>query len=702
MEVVYENVSRETFYTSADLLTLLDEIHIEDYFQKSKGIEFYNIPCAFDIETYSFYEGDKKRAAMYIWQFSIAGLCIIGRTWEDFENMMTSLSDHLGLHEKKQLFIYVHNLAYEFQFIRKRFTWSKVFAVEERKPVYALTDSGLMFRCSYMLSGFALSSVAKNLEYKITKLDTLDYETARNSSTPLSDKEIMYCLNDIKIVVLYIAELLQDEYNLNTIPITKTGFVRRFCRESCMKDFETHGTFKRLKYQQLMDQMQLTVEEFNQLHRAFQGGFCHESSWYSGKVCRDGVSKDETSAYPFVMVAMQYPISSPEHIEIKDRKDFAENLALYCCCFDVCFEDLEATTPFENYISVSRCWIKEVVSENNGRVVTARKIWTTITEQDFFIIKKMYAWKNMKVANFMRFKRDYLPRDFVKSILTLYADKTTLKGVEGMEREYVSKKGMLNACYGMAVTSPMRDEIRYGSEWSTSYPDAEKAIEKYNKDKNRFLYYPWGVWVTAYARARLMNAILEIGAEDYMYSDTDSVKYLHPEKHEDYFRKENEKALMLLQEACKYHHLNEKYIRPKTVKGEEKLLGVWEDDGTYKRFKGLRAKCYLTEDPEGNLHLTVSGLNKKKTVPWMLQAFGDNDKVFENFRVGLSVPAEATGKNTHTYVDEEAGGMLTDYLGNAAAYHELSFVHLEAGPYDLSLTEDYKNYILSINEESAE
>ena len=29
--------------------------------------EIYNVPCAFDIETTSFYEEGKKRAIMYIW-----------------------------------------------------------------------------------------------------------------------------------------------------------------------------------------------------------------------------------------------------------------------------------------------------------------------------------------------------------------------------------------------------------------------------------------------------------------------------------------------------------------------------------------------------------------------------------------------------------------------------------------------------------
>ena len=51
-------------------------------------------------------------------------------------------------------------------------TFDKVFAIEERKVLKAITTDGVEYRCSYQLSGYSLSVVAKNLtKHKIQKLE---------------------------------------------------------------------------------------------------------------------------------------------------------------------------------------------------------------------------------------------------------------------------------------------------------------------------------------------------------------------------------------------------------------------------------------------------------------------------------------------------------------------------------------------------
>ena len=307
-----------------------------------------------------------------------------------------------------------------------------------------------------------------------------------------------------------------------------------------------------------------------------------------------------------------------------------------------------------------------------------------------------------------RYKRGYLPKDFVRSVLELYKSKTELKGLEGNDKNgvpysvtYLNRKEMLNSCYGMTVTDIVRDDIIYEDDWREETPDLNESIEKYNTNKGRFLFYPWGVWTTACARTSVWSAIFNL-KDDYIYSDTDSVKFKNPEKHMEYFKKYNRIITEQLNETCTHFGFPEDYVHPKNNKGEEKQLGIWDFDGLYKKFKTLGAKRYMLQysndhrngESAGEYSLTVSGLNKKITLPYLLKKYGSN--IFEAFSDGLYIPNGFTGKNTHTYIDDAQSGTLKDYQGNIARYNEYSSIHLGSSDYSLSISQEYINFLLNI------
>ena len=682
-------------YNPSDIKYITNVAMDNERLRSKKKVLYFDTPCAFDIETTSFisYNGDKT-AIMYEWTLGVNGFVIIGRTWDEFLKCIEKLIECLDISLNKRLVIYVHNLSYEFQFICKRFEWEKVFAIDNRKPVYATTIDGIEFRCSYLLSGYALAKLAQNLTtVKIEKLvGDLDYSLLRHSETPLTDKEKGYCVNDVKIVMAYIYERIQLDGGITRIPLTKTGYVRQYCRHECFKNEKSKKYRKNREYYDLMNELTIEPEEYKQLKRAFQGGFTHANPFFSGKEVQHVGSDDFTSSYPCVMVAEMFPMSKAESIEIKSKADLEYNLKYYCCLFDAEFINIDSKVLYDNYISISRCWDIEKPVVNNGRLVSAKRIRITLTEQDYNIIKVFYKSEHFSVSNFRRYKKSYLPTPLVKSILKLYSDKTTLKGVEGKEVEYLQSKEQLNSCYGMMVTDIVRDCYTYITEWGLDNPDFNTAIEKYNNSSNRFLFYPWGVWVTAYARRNLFTGIIEFG-NDYIYSDTDSIKTINREKHIDYINKYNKMIKNRLYRAMDFHGLSHDLIEPQTVKGEKKCLGVWDFEGYYERFKTLGAKRYIVQK-DGKVNITVSGLNKKIAVPYLQQKFGE--RIFEEFKQGLYVPPEYTGKNTHTYIDNERSGIITDYLGNKCTYHELSAVHMECADYHLSVSKEYVDYLTEI------
>ena len=214
-------------------------------FKDNKSIVWYNVPCSFDIETSSFYQDgvvqpENKRAIMYIWQFGINDWVTYGRTWKEFVDFTTVLTEVLGLNEKTRLVCYVHNLPYEWQFMRKHFRWDKVFILDDRKPVKARIG-GLEFRCSLKLSGGkSLANVGRDLQHHNVqkKVGDLDYNLIRTPLTPLSLTELGYCEYDIRVVNAYIAEKIEQDGNVSRIPLTNTGYVREYCRKACFRTVE--------------------------------------------------------------------------------------------------------------------------------------------------------------------------------------------------------------------------------------------------------------------------------------------------------------------------------------------------------------------------------------------------------------------------------------------------------------------------------
>lgn len=679
--------------SQTEFLIKVNELLSSDWLVRdNKRVEYYNVPAGFDIEVSSFYQGEKKpenkRGIMYIWQFGIFNFVTTGRTWKEFEVLISMLQKILSLDENRRLVVYVHNLPYEFQFIRKHFDWDEVFILTERKPVYA-TTGGIEFRCSLKLAGGkALANVAKDLQkYKVEKaVGNLDYEQIRTPLTPLTEKELLYCENDIRVILCYIQEKIEQDGDITKIPLTNTGYVRNYCRKECYSRWKP--------YRKVMESLTLEADEYSQLKRAFQGGFTHANAHYVGKVLDKVGSHDFTSSYPAVMVLEKFPMAKAEYISNGiNESELMELLITRCCLFDIEIWGLMPKLFHEHPISRYKCQVCENAIVDNGRIVMAEHIITTITEQDFFVYTEFYTWDRIEIKNLRTYQKNYLPKNFVQSVLNLYEKKTVLKDVEGEEINYMISKNMINAAYGMMVTDPIRDELMYSDNTFYTIPkNIAEGIDKYNTNIRRFLFYPWGVWVTAYARANLFSGIVEMG-DDYVYSDTDSIKSINTERHEDYYNSYNAQILDKIELASQYHNLDKSLFAPYTKNGKQKIIGVWDDEGVYDKFKTLGAKRYLTmkgvQSTEPKYMITLAGSNKKKTMEYLV---GTGDP-FGNFTDGLSIPPENSGRLILSYIDNETVGTVVDMFGVPYEYRELSSIHMEKSEYNLSMSEEFVRYL---------
>ena len=267
-------------------------------------------------------------ATMYVWMLGLAGLVMVGRTWEEYLATYQAICQGLKLDQEHVLVVGVHNLAYEFQWIRGKHTWDKVFALAKRTPVYARTLDGVEYKCTYILTGQSLEKCGQDLTvYKVEKkVGDLDYTLPRHSRTPLTDQELGYCVGDVKVCMALLQERMEKAGGISKIPMTKTGYVRDYCRDMCFyggprPKAKQPRNYLRMRYTSIMQGLQLTIPEYHQLQRAFQGGFTHANPFFVGKVIQDVTSYDFTSSYPAVMIAHRFPMSSAEEIEIHSHEE---------------------------------------------------------------------------------------------------------------------------------------------------------------------------------------------------------------------------------------------------------------------------------------------------------------------------------------------------------------------------------------------
>ena len=689
------------YYAFANIDDFIFEcVNYKERRYKDKEIEYYNVAVSFDIESSSLYidseqnqidapedQGYAKFATMYIWHFCYDGYVLYGRTWQEFIKTCEKLSRHLELSENRCIIVYVHNLAFDFQFFRKWFKFTSVFSTDRRKPLYARTTHGIEFRDSLILSALSLEMVGKQLQrYKREKLvGDLNYRLIRHSKTPMSDTELAYCINDVLVLAYYVAEQIEEYKYITKIPLTNTSRVRNYVRNVCYGkvDGGKQNKYKKYEYRELMKYLQIqSNDEYHYIKQSFMGGFTHANLLYVNETLTNVTSMDLTSDYPSQFFNL-FPMSPGKKVAIMSKDHLNELLRKYCCVFYVTFEKLAPRFANENIISQSKCLklINPIV--NNGRVMYADVASMVINELDYKAIQQFYTCEKQTIGDFYIYQKGFLPKPIMSAMLDLYKTKTLLKGVEGEDNYllYMRSKGMLNSLYGMMVTAIVHENIDYDNDWMPiTNPDLSEALNRYNNDKSRFTFYLWGCYITSYARQTLYQAILELN-DDYIYSDTDSVKFLNYDKHKAYFDTYNQQIEKKLEYICNRLNLDCESIRPCDIDGVKHVLGTWDNEGTYKRFKTLGAKRYIYETDDG-IHTTVAGIGKKALKNYLLEDCKKDP--FTAFDDSITVPANKSGKLTHTYIDIPMQVKVKDYLGNENVQYELSSVHLENTSFDLS------------------
>ena len=157
---------------------------------------------------------------------------------------------------------------------------------------------------------------------------------------------------------------------------------------------------------------------------------------------------------------------------------------------------------------------------DNGRILRAGYLETTITDVDLRIIAEEYTWDDIVFFDVAYARYGPLPAELIRETIRYYVAKTELKDVEGQEVLYTKSKNKLNSISGMMAQSPVKQNVIYTQEpedpddlFLEASDSEEELLEKHNR--RAFLCYQWGCWVTAWARYRLEEGI-RLSYADFM------------------------------------------------------------------------------------------------------------------------------------------------------------------------------------------
>lgn len=606
------------------------------------------------------FETFKAGALPYIWQCSINDWVLYGRELPEFNNILTYITDKTAGAETH---IWIHNISWEYQFMREIMQFDDKFFTEARKPLNLKKD-GLVFRCSYRLTNLSLAKWGEQIGVDKAVGD-LDYHALYTPWSDLGEKPMYYCEQDLRVMIAGIRNYKKQYKHIKDIPFTQTGIPRRDIKNLGRK---TKGfTTKVAKMQPK------TAEEWKVYHATYAGGLtlinpdhagilyqCHTpdapgyinvSSDPDNPIAQRSV--DRKSAYPAAMLE-KYPCTEFFKTSEKPAWDDGNH---HLCLLE--FKNLKAKYDVTPWSASKRIMIQgakynpDGLSKNNGKIIRCDRYAGYFLETDYRLLKMYYTWDECIVHSHRVALSDYMDKHVVEYMLKRYEAKT-LRKTDADPTLYNLEKQKLNSIYGMCGTALIHDDIiEEGWDFTTRHKSDDEILADLKKlqdyDYNNVLPYIWGCYVTSHQRLALMTTLARIGntPKDALaklsYTDTDSGKGGYSDEDMQIVDNINQEIIDWTEKRLKDQGIDPELARPKDKKGRPQHLGTWENDANYYEILYLRAKAYAYRTHANDItHITLAGV--PKAAGCILQSPAD-------LKEGLYFDIFQSRKNLCQYID---------------------------------------------------
>jgi hypothetical protein len=465
--------------------------------------------------------------------------------------------------------VYFHNLAFDGAFImdyleRNGWVWCDDPKCKDEGTYSTIISDANQVYCidihfhgheihildSLKIIPLSIEQMAKAYQLPLLKGE-IDYAAKREIGHELTEEEIAYIDNDVRIAALVIEKFLEQ------------GLTKMTCGSNALSDYKAmQGGMKgfRCWFPKLDD------EEDAFIRKAYRGGFTWVNPKYQGKRIADGIVFDVNSLYPSVMASCadeRLPYGNPVWFSGKPKEIEAYDLwvAQITCCFRLRDEHIPCIQLKGNF----RFKQTEYLEKSDGEVTF------TISSVDWELIKQQYHVYNLRWHGGYYFKSaKFLFSGYVNKWVGV-KNQATIDGNAGMRQ---IAKLMLNSLYGKFAT-----RTTVYSRRPMLVNDVLKYVDLPPQERQP-IYLPVGVFITAWARYKTITTAQKV-YDRFIYADTDSIHLVGTEV-------------------------------PDCIDVDDVRLGAWKHESTFWQAKFLRAKCYMEYEvgsEEPTIH--VAGMPKQ-------------------------------------------------------------------------------------------
>ena len=416
----------------------------------------------------------------------------------------------------------------------------------------------VVFRDSLKIIPLSVREIAKAFKLPMEK-GKIDY-----SDYTINEETLSYVHRDVQIVAMAM-KFFRDK-----------GYTRMTIGSNSYHDFQDNGLINKGIFPRL------SKEWILEWRSAYRGGRTQVNPLYAGEILHNVNRYDINSMYPYVLAYMPMPYGRPIECE-KGTFQFE----IYDVDIHFKLKKNHLPTLLKNHSLYNKAGDTDYTDSET-------KINLKITSVDLMLLERHYDIFYIKYNKIVGFKTStVIFRQWVKN---MYALKSSAVG--GLRLVY---KLLLNSLYGKFGSKPEgRNKI------PTFTSDGYIAWE-YGDVHDMSLYYlPVALAVVSWAHKLIDDAIVQVGYENFIYCDTDSVHTYAT-------------------------------LPPDMV--DQKELGKFKLEATESVSKYIRQKTYIYKDDDG-WSITCAGM-PQGVKDYLINTYGED--VVNIFAYGLTIDESTPG-----------------------------------------------------------